>query len=117
MFEGSGDDSMREKRGGIGARAASTALTAAAAFTASFSTHFLIRISSGVGKLIFIMFSANFAIKASSSNSGSMNSRVPKSLINAHLITNGLSTYEGIRLTIPDWITTKSFQRLDCINR
>ncbi|GMN64927.1 hypothetical protein TIFTF001_033995 [Ficus carica] len=63
------------------------------------------------------MFNANSAIKATSSDSGSMNSGVPTSLLNASLIMNGQSTQKGNRLTIPDGITMKSFQRLDCLNR
>ncbi|GMN72036.1 hypothetical protein TIFTF001_052765 [Ficus carica] len=85
-FKGSVDHSIRRKGGGVGARAA------LAAFVASFSAYFIARISLGKGKSVFIMFKANSAIKASSSESGSMNNGVPISLFNVPLMTNSQST-------------------------
>ena len=82
---------------------------ACATFAASFSAFFLASSSLGEGKSIFIVSKANSAIKAFSSDSGSMNSGVLKSLFKAPLITSDQSTQEEIRLIILDSISTKSY--------
>lgn len=86
MFEGLRKDSMV----GNGVRVElQVVLTTLAASLWAF---ILARISLGVGKSNYIMSSARSTIIASSSVNGSINSEVPKSLLNTFLITKCQST-------------------------